>query len=208
MIVASIILLAHPFVCNTSVDDTHFPLPTCLLAEQGAQLVFAPHASAVEVVSATLDDNAGSIENGSRNDDAASIDSHFAPGQNLSRETGALKLERWLRYVPARAYDNSIFVAICNQCGRGPAADAGHRQASGGGASFDGGSVSFVCGPTGEVIAGGDAGGGDFKRASLLVHVLEAAELERVRGSAISFFRRWHHPRTREWANAIECSKL
>lgn len=183
--------LAHWLVA-CSIDDTHFPIPAALLAEKGAQLVFAPHASAVEVVSAL-----------------ATTDAHFAPGRTVSRETGAMKLERWLRYVPARAYDNSVYVAICNQCGLGPAADAEHRRTAGGGASFNGGSVSFVCGPTGEIIAGGDGGSrGDFGEESLLVHVLEAAELERVRSSAISFFRRWHHPKTREWANAIEGSKL
>jgi len=29
----------------------------------------------------------------------------------------AEKKERWLRYLPARAYDNSLFVAACNLLG-------------------------------------------------------------------------------------------
>ena len=234
-------------LCNTTLgaaraDDTHFPMPSALLAEQGAELIFAPHASAVEIVDDT-DHNkpppppppSGS---GVNEDAVAAVDAHFAPGQTVSREAGPAKLERWLRYVPARAYDNSVFVAICNQCGKGPAAHAGHRRTPGGGASFEEGSLSFVCGPSGEVLAGAGAGSGSgsggagvaestptgaggsslepgsssssssHSEESLLIHKLEAAELERVRGSTISFFRRWHHPKTRDWANSIAGSKL
>ena len=166
-------------------QDTHFPVPSALLAEKGAELILCPHASAVETVS-SMDENTG-----------------FAPGRTESREAGELKYERWLRYVPARAYDNSVFTAICNQCGLGPAAHPAHVAAAGGGASFDGGGVTFVCGPAGDVLARGPS----FDE-SLLVHTLEAAELERVRGTPISFFRRWHHPKTREWAAEISGSRL
>jgi N-carbamoylputrescine amidase len=34
------------------------------------------------------------------------------------RESGEEKRERWLRYLSARAYDNSVFVAACNPTGR------------------------------------------------------------------------------------------
>ena len=115
-----------------------------------------------------------------------------------------------MRYVPARAYDNSIFVAFCNQCGAGPSAHAGHRKTPRGGASFADGGVSFICGPTGEVIAGAGSSSThpDYSEESLLVRVLKASELDRVRESPTGFFRRWHHPKTREWADAIPGSKL
>ena len=37
---------------------------------------------------------------------------HASPG-----ETPAEKRARWMRYVPARAYDNNVYVAICNNVG-------------------------------------------------------------------------------------------
>lgn len=33
-------------------------------------------------------------------------------------ETAEEKMHRWLRYLPARAYDNTVYVAACNQSGR------------------------------------------------------------------------------------------
>jgi len=55
-------------------------------------------------------------------------------------ETPDEKYARWLRYVPARAYDNGVYVAICNQVGDNWA-----------GRTFTG--VTFICDPRGEVIA-------------------------------------------------------
>jgi predicted amidohydrolase len=82
--------------------DTHFPLPSGLLAEKGAELILCPHASAVEVV----DDVSSATDKFDTGEGFAG-----APGRSESKEEGAMKLERVLRYIPARAYDNSIFVA-------------------------------------------------------------------------------------------------
>ena len=175
--------------------DTHFPLPSMVLASKGCELIICPHASATQIMSAAA------VSSGSPG--------HFAPGRARAAdgstiERGPLKYERWLRYIPARAYDNSIFTAICNQVGRGPSRHARHLSTAGGGASFEGGGVSFVCAPSGEVIAGGPAQGHswDYNGESLLVCTLQAAALELAR-TPISFFRRWHHPRTQTWVEQV-----
>lgn len=59
--------------------DGHFPEASASLAQQGAEVLFIPHASA--------------------------------------GETYTDKLERWIRFLPARAYDNAVYVAVCNLTG-------------------------------------------------------------------------------------------
>ncbi|MGB9826597.1 MAG: nitrilase family protein [Desulfofundulus sp.] len=81
--------------------DLHFPEVTTVLSLQGAEIIFAPHASPVIV--------------GDRRD-------------------------IWLKYLSARAYDNSVFVAACNLVG-----PAGENQ------EFCGGAL--VIDPKGNVIA-------------------------------------------------------
>ena len=54
-------------------------------------------------------------------------------------ETAAEKKARWMRYMPARAYDNSVYVAVCNHVGD-----------NGAGRNFAG--VSFICNPWGQVV--------------------------------------------------------
>lgn len=61
---------------------------------------------------------------------------HASPRPESARE----KRDRWLRYLPARAYDNSVFVVTCNQVG-----DTLH------GNSFQ--AVNLILGPKGEIIA-------------------------------------------------------
>ena len=39
---------------------------------------------------------------------------HASPGENREE-----KRTRWMRFIPARAYDNSVFIAICNPVGDG-----------------------------------------------------------------------------------------
>ena len=56
------------------------------------------------------------------------------------RETPEEKAERWLRYLPARAYDNSVYLAACNQAGD-----------NGAGLSFAG--VAMIAGPKGDIMA-------------------------------------------------------
>jgi predicted amidohydrolase len=63
----------------------------------------------------------------------------FIPHASVG-ETHESKLERWMRYLPARAYDNSVYVAVCNQTGP-----------NGRGDDFPG--VTLVLDPLGRVIA-------------------------------------------------------
>ncbi len=81
--------------------DLHFPEVTTVLSLQGAEIIFAPHASPTIV--------------GDRRD-------------------------IWLKYLSARAYDNSVFIAACNLVG-----PAGENQ------EFCGGAL--VIDPKGNVIA-------------------------------------------------------
>ena len=92
-------------------------------------------------------------------------------------ETPEEKYARWLRYVPARAYDNGVFVAICNQVGD-----------NGAGRTFTG--VSFVCDPRGEVIARTEHG----DRDEMIVVDLSAASLAEARQEPETFFRHFRRP--------------
>jgi len=56
------------------------------------------------------------------------------------RGDAATKHASWMRHLPARAYDNSVFIAACNQIGP-----------NGNGLSFPGNGV--VLGPSGDIIA-------------------------------------------------------
>jgi predicted amidohydrolase len=56
------------------------------------------------------------------------------------RETGEEKRERWLRYLSARAYDNSVFLVACNPTGR-----------TENGFAFPG--AAIILDPKGEVLA-------------------------------------------------------
>lgn len=81
--------------------EMHFPEISAILSLQGAEIIFAPHASPV---------------------------------------IAGDRREIWLRYLPARAYDNAVFVAACNLVGQG-----GEDQ------SFSGGAL--VIDPKGRLIA-------------------------------------------------------
>ncbi len=86
------------------------------------------------------------------------------------REEAGQKLDRWLRYLPARAYDNSVFLAACNQAG-------------GNGDGLDFAGVAVVCGPKGEILA--QAAGDED---TLVTADLKAADLTAVRQSRMGFF--------------------
>ncbi|HWQ76006.1 MAG TPA: nitrilase-related carbon-nitrogen hydrolase [Syntrophomonas sp.] len=62
----------------------------------------------------------------------------FAPHASLS--ISGNRLEIWQRYMQARAYDNSVYLVACNQCGE----DQQNRSYSGG---------AMVWGPKGEILA-------------------------------------------------------
>jgi len=64
----------------------------------------------------------------------------LAIGFSSPRESGPEKLNRFLRFLPARAYDNNCFVVAANQSGENP---SGHPFAG----------ISLICGPKGEVMS-------------------------------------------------------
>jgi len=94
------------------------------------------------------------------------------------RESTAEKKERWLRYLPARAYDNSLFVAACNLLG-------GTES----GAVFSGGAL--ILGPKGEVLAESRDGGEE-----IVLGTLKRKTLRRVRENSKGFFLARRQPDT------------
>ena len=80
------------------------------------------------------------------------------------------KFNSWSRHLTARAFDNGLFVAACNQTG-------GNRM----GLQFPG--LAMVVGPSGEVIA--HASG---QKEGLLVADLKAAALRHVREHRMRYF--------------------
>jgi N-carbamoylputrescine amidase len=80
------------------------------------------------------------------------------------------KIKSWMRHLPARAYDNGVFVIACNQCGK-----------NGKGLDFPG--VALVLSPSGEVIqsyAGTDE--------HMIIADLKAADLKKVRSHKMRYF--------------------
>jgi predicted amidohydrolase len=112
--------------------DGHFPELSTLLALNGAEAIFIPHAS--------------------------------------PRESSAEKKARWLRYLPARAYDNSVFLIACNLLGETET-----------GLSFSG--SALILGPKGEILAEDQDGGEEVILADL-----NSDHLQRVRENSKGFF--------------------
>lgn len=92
-------------------------------------------------------------------------------------ETPQEKKARWLRYMPARAYDNTVFAAVCNQVGD-----------NGAGRIFAG--VSFICDARGALIAEAASG----TEEEMVVADLKATHLEEVRRVPETFFRHFRRP--------------
>jgi N-carbamoylputrescine amidase len=86
------------------------------------------------------------------------------------RETPGQKQERWLRYLPARAYDNTVFVVACNQVGD-----------NGGGLTFAG--AAMIISPKGEVLAQA-AGESQF----IVAARLKAQDLTAVKTGRMGYF--------------------
>ena len=100
----------------------------------------------------------------------------FMPHASGGDEVRDAKMDRWLRYVPARACDNAVFAAICNQVGD-----------NGMGRTFAG--VTFICNPEGAVIAQAT---GD--QEEMVVADLNAADLQTPRTSTDHFYRHFRRP--------------
>jgi N-carbamoylputrescine amidase len=97
------------------------------------------------------------------------VDAIFMPHAS-PRGTPEEKRDSWLRHLPARAFDNGVFVVACNQAGD-----------NGAGLTFPG--VALAIGPDGRVIAS-DASG----REGLLPATLDAELLAAVRRHPMRYF--------------------
>jgi predicted amidohydrolase len=92
------------------------------------------------------------------------------------RGTGEEKRESWLRHLPARAFDNGVFLVACNQVGITSA-----------GLSFPG--VALVIGPDGRMDA---AFTGDSEK--VLIASLKSQDLLAVRQNRMGYFLRHRRP--------------
>ncbi len=86
------------------------------------------------------------------------------------RGTPQGKLASWSRHLPARAFDNGLFVVACNQSGR-----------NGEGLEFPG--VAVAIGPDGQTVAQDTSG-----QEGLLCVDLKRGALESVRGHRMRYF--------------------
>jgi predicted amidohydrolase len=85
-------------------------------------------------------------------------------------ETYAEKLARWSLFLPARAYDNSVYVVVCNQTG-----------SDGAGHTFPG--VSFIRDPLGSVLAESDG-----PEEQLVIATCEGKTLLDVQASGENYY--------------------
>jgi N-carbamoylputrescine amidase len=86
------------------------------------------------------------------------------------RGTPQAKFHSWNRHLPARAFDNGLFIVACNHCGAG-----------GGGLDFPGLAVTY--GPDGRLIESDLTG-----REGVLITTLLASDLEHVRHHPMRYF--------------------
>jgi predicted amidohydrolase len=92
------------------------------------------------------------------------------------QETPSEKRDRWMRYLAARAYDNSLFVVTCNQA-----------DLNSDGLAFPG--VAMIIDPRGRVVKefiGGVEG--------MIIAELRARDLQEVRGDGKRYFLRHRRP--------------
>ncbi|MBW2708851.1 MAG: hypothetical protein JRD04_06155 [Deltaproteobacteria bacterium] len=82
------------------------------------------------------------------------------------------KFESWMRHLPARAFDNGVFVAACNPVGVGE---------NGTGLSFPG--VALVLGPDGRLMKGFQG-----KEEHVLFSVLKGKTLKSIRQHRMKYF--------------------
>ena len=122
--------------------DMHFPEVAACLALQGAEIIFAPHAS---------------------------------PAVSGNRR------DLWLKYLPARAYDNAAFVAACNLVGE---AEPGRTFAGG----------LMVIDPRGRVLAESSSDGEDMLVVDLPARTINDIRCGRARSMRQNFFLRFRRP--------------
>lgn len=103
----------------------------------------------------------------------------FAP--HASPEMAGNRRDIWLKYLPARAYDNSVFIACCNQV-----------KENGAGVTFSGGAIAID--PKGNIIGENFSG-----EENMLVLDLKNTMINRIRKSerdrmSNSFFLKYRRP--------------
>jgi N-carbamoylputrescine amidase len=86
------------------------------------------------------------------------------------RGSAAEKMASWMRHLTARAFDNALFIAACNQSGE-----------NGRGLDFPG--LAVVIAPSGDISASAQPG-----QETILVADLKSEDLERVRGHRMRYF--------------------
>lgn len=86
------------------------------------------------------------------------------------RSTPAEKFNSWMRHLPARAFDNSLYVVACNQTGD-------NRS----GLNFPG--LAVILNPAGRIIKKNIGG-----KEHMIIADLKAAELENVRDHRMRYF--------------------
>jgi predicted amidohydrolase len=97
------------------------------------------------------------------------VDIIFLPHAS-PRGTPESKYYSWMRHLPARAYDNGVFIVACNQTGD-----------NNNGLQFPG--VSMIIAPTGNLIQKDISG-----KEGLLVADLKAMDLDAVRSNRMRYF--------------------
>src|SRR5262249_40178315 len=120
---------------------------------------------------------------------------YASPGPN-SLEGVTAKRSRWLRYLPARAFDNSVYIVVVNQVGKSRTAKEANATSEGRSTArdthcdlpeFPGGSMALN--PWGEVIAQTESIDED-----LLMVDLSAAVFDDKRRDALQFFTHFRRP--------------
>jgi N-carbamoylputrescine amidase len=86
------------------------------------------------------------------------------------RGTPQGKLESWMRHLPARAFDNSVFVVACNQTGK-------NRK----GLEFPG--ISVILEPSGDILKKNAEG-----QENILLADLKAGALKKIRDHKMRYF--------------------
>jgi N-carbamoylputrescine amidase len=146
---------------------THVPLNERPAFDAGDARLVVEHASARYAVEICYDAHFPELTSALALDGAEVI---FMPHASAGGEGRAAKVERWMRFLPARAYDNGVFVAVCNASGTTVEGEV-----------LPG--ISFVLDPLGRLLASGETEGEE-----ILVADLPAASLASARGDPNGFF--------------------
>ena len=119
-----------------------------------------------------------------------SVELLLLPHASSENESFDQKKARWLRYMPARAYDNCLYLVVCNQVGD-----------NGAGTTFPG--VTWVIDPQGNILHEAKPNEED-----LLVADLNSQYLREVREHPYMNFLSWRRPQCYEQDSVVEAENL